>query len=368
MSRTGCQMREDFKNNANYSDFFSTENLQIAKNLSGNGRENLDVLGQEMGVKVNRIGSKFTVNGPQESAVKALNLLKSLAGTARSNTVLTPDMIREMLAKQANQNTAKADAAEEAAPNPYGDEFAVQTPNLLITPRNDRQVEHMRNFRDYMISFATGSAGTGKTYLSIALAVAAFKRDEFKQILISRPAVDAGEKLGYLPGGAKEKVDPYMRPIYDALHEMLGKEETKRLIKAEKIEIAPIAYMRGRNIKDTIMVIDEAQNMTVEQTHMVMTRLDKGSKLVLTGAENQIDLDKSIVSGLVKVMKLLSTPFGKAAAPDIATMRYLPEDVVRLPVVKQVEDLFAQELDDEAPASEPQAQAQPHKPNGPLCC
>lgn len=354
-------MREDFANKAVYNDFFAAEDPQVAKSLSGaGGRSNLDMLAQALDVKVNRAGKKFTVSGLQENAIKALNVLKALAGHARGNAEITPDLIRETIAKQSNKNVAPVAAVVEGVePKVYGEEFAIQTPNILVTARNDRQIEHIKNFRANPISFATGSAGTGKTYLSIALAVSAFKAGEFEKILIARPAV-ATEQLGFLPGDAKQKVDPYMRPIYDALHEMLGEQGTKQLMKDGKIEIAPIAYMRGRNIKNTVMVIDEVQNTTVEQMKMILTRLDTGTKVVLTGAENQIDLDKAIVSGLVKVMELLSTEQGRAAAPSVAMMRYLTEDIVRLPVVKQIEDLFA--LDTGSPEAAPEPQAESASP------
>ena len=213
---------------------------------------------------------------------------------------------------------------------PYGKEVTVKTKRGLIKPRSPNQAQYIANIVRHDISFGIGPAGTGKTYLAVAAAVDALERQEIRRILLTRPAVEAGEKLGFLPGDLSQKVDPYLRPLYDALFEMLGFERVEKLMERNVIEVAPLAYMRGRTLNDAFIILDEAQNTTTEQMKMFLTRIGFNSKAVVTGDITQVDLPRSTKSGLRHALEVLQGVDG------LSFNFFESKDVVRHPVVARI--------------------------------
>lgn len=217
-----------------------------------------------------------------------------------------------------------------------------------ITPRNPNQAKMVHSFAENDLTFALGPAGTGKTYIAIALAVAALKNRACKRIILSRPAVEAGEKLGFLPGDMKDKIDPYLRPLYDALEDMLPAVKLKELMESDTIQIAPLAFMRGRTLNDAVIILDEAQNTTKHQMKMFLTRLGMNAKMIVTGDVTQIDLPRSVQSGLLQALRVLRGVKG------IGMIEYAKKDIVRHPLVQRIVDAYEareKKVDDEFEAS-----------------
>ena len=210
-----------------------------------------------------------------------------------------------------------------------------------ISPRNANQARMVRSFDDNDLTFALGPAGTGKTYIAIALAVRALKNKEIRRLILSRPAVEAGEKLGFLPGDMKDKIDPYLQPLYDALEDMLPQLKLKEYMDAGTIQIAPLAFMRGRTLNDAVIILDEAQNTTTQQMKMFLTRLGMGSKMVVTGDVTQIDLPRSTRSGLLSALRILRNVKG------IGVIEYEKKDIVRHPLVQRIVDAYEKNKEDE---------------------
>ena len=219
-----------------------------------------------------------------------------------------------------------------------------------IAPRNANQAKMVRSFGENDLTFALGPAGTGKTYIAIALAVAALKNKACKRIILSRPAVEAGEKLGFLPGDMKDKIDPYLRPLYDALEDMLPQVKLKEYMESDTIQIAPLAFMRGRTLNDAVIILDEAQNTTIPQMKMFLTRLGVNSKMIVTGDATQIDLPRAVRSGLLHALGLLRR------VPGIGVIEYVKKDIVRHPLVQRIVDAYeAEPHDPEAPEGDADA-------------
>ncbi|MDE6218551.1 MAG: PhoH family protein [Muribaculaceae bacterium] len=218
-----------------------------------------------------------------------------------------------------------------------------------ISPRNANQARMVRSFRRNDLTFALGPAGTGKTYIAIALAVAALKAHECKRIILSRPAVEAGEKLGFLPGDMKDKIDPYLRPLYDALEDMLPQVKLKEYMESDTIQIAPLAFMRGRTLNDAIIILDEAQNTTRHQMKMFLTRMGVNAKMIVTGDATQIDLPRSVSSGLLQALHILKGVKG------IGVIEYEKKDIVRHPLVQRIVDAYEHaKEEDEATTTTPE--------------
>ncbi|WP_016606632.1 PhoH family protein, partial [Yersinia pestis] len=217
----------------------------------------------------------------------------------------------------------------ESVPD-YGKAVNIQTKRGMVKPRTPNQAQYVANILDHDITFGIGPAGTGKTYLAVAAAVDALERQNVRRILLTRPAVEAGEKLGFLPGDLSQKVDPYLRPLYDALFEMLGFERVEKLIERNVIEVAPLAYMRGRTLNDAFIILDESQNTTIEQMKMFLTRIGFNSKAVITGDVTQIDLPRHQKSGLRHAIEVLSD------VEELSFNFFHSEDVVRHPVVARI--------------------------------
>ncbi|MDX1252141.1 MAG: PhoH family protein [Gammaproteobacteria bacterium] len=297
------------------------DNQRLA-NLCGQFDEHLRQIERRLGVEINNRGNQFRVIGDAVPVRTAEELLKSLyAETAQD--ALTPSRVHLFLQESAMDDLA---AAPELAP----EEVKIRIPRGAIKGRGFNQQRYLHNIVSHDINFGIGPAGTGKTYLAVACAVAALEQDRVRRLLLTRPAVEAGERLGFLPGDLSQKIDPYLRPLYDALYEMLGFERVAKLIERNVIEIAPLAYMRGRTLNESFIILDEAQNTTVEQMKMFLTRIGFGSVAVITGDVTQIDLPRPRQSGLRHVIDVLRDVQG------ISFTFFQTKDVVRHPLVQRI--------------------------------
>jgi len=296
------------------------DNLRLA-NLCGQFNEHLHLVEERLGVEVNNRGNSFTVLG-DAAPVRAAEqvLLKLYEHTAQGE--LKAERVHLLL-----QETQLSDDADNEQ-NSFDD--SITTRHGIIKGRGGNQRKYLHNILTHDINFGVGPAGTGKTYLAVACAVEALEKQTVQRIVLVRPAVEAGERLGFLPGDLAQKVDPYLRPLYDALYEMLGFERVDKLIERNVIEVAPLAYMRGRTLNDSYVILDEAQNTTVEQMKMFLTRIGFGSTAVVTGDVTQVDLPKNIRSGLRHVIDVLKGEKG------ISFTFFQAKDVVRHPLVQKV--------------------------------
>ncbi|MBV7469659.1 MULTISPECIES: PhoH family protein [Aeromonas] len=305
------------------------DNLRLAS-LCGPFDDNLKQLERRLGIEISYRDNHFQVLGKQAQIDAAAVILKHLyveTQPLRGGKVndITPEMVHLTV-----QESRVLEQDDEAPSQPYGKEVTVKTKRGLIKPRSPNQAQYIANIVRHDISFGIGPAGTGKTYLAVAAAVDALERQEIRRILLTRPAVEAGEKLGFLPGDLSQKVDPYLRPLYDALFEMLGFERVEKLMERNIIEVAPLAYMRGRTLNDAFIILDEAQNTTTEQMKMFLTRIGFNSKAVVTGDITQVDLPRSTKSGLRHALEVLQGVDG------LSFNFFESKDVVRHPVVARI--------------------------------
>jgi phosphate starvation-inducible PhoH-like protein len=315
------------------------DNTRLA-HLCGPLDENLRQISAALDVTIFRRGEKFIVSGT--NAARAVELLERFYAVA--NKVVPIEEVQLALVEQRAGLKPSIPLAPAAEPDPgHAEEGAAEaelTSPMLKTRRSDlrgrtpHQIQYLRAVLEHDISFGIGPAGTGKTYLAVACAVDALERDAVKRIVLTRPAVEAGERLGFLPGDLTQKVDPYLRPLYDALYDLLGFDRTQKLFEKQVIEIAPLAYMRGRTLNHAFVILDEAQNTTVEQMKMFLTRIGFGSKAVVTGDITQVDLHKTMRSGLVDAMHVLKDVRG------IAFTQFSSADVVRHPLVARIVDAY----------------------------
>lgn len=294
-------------------------------NLCGQFDEHLRLLEQRLDVEIRNRGNQFELIGDSEATHSAELLLRRLYRETKASE-LSPDMVHLFL----------QESAVEALNDPANNEVAVtlRTRKGMIRPRGLNQQRYVKEILGNDINFGIGPAGTGKTYLAVACAVDALEREQVRRILLVRPAVEAGEKLGFLPGDLAQKIDPYLRPLYDALYEMLGFEHVAKLIERQVIEIAPLAYMRGRTLNNSFIILDESQNTTTEQMKMFLTRIGFGSTAVITGDITQVDLPKGTRSGLAHVMDVLKD------VPGISFTHFKPKDVVRHPLVQRIVEAY----------------------------
>jgi phosphate starvation-inducible PhoH-like protein len=310
------------------------DNSRLA-HLCGPLDENLRQIAAALDVTIFRRGEKFIVSG--SNADQAVAILERFYAVA--NKIVPLEEVQLALVEQRASLSAPAVAAEEAPPPTVLPEIDIATP-ILKTRKHDlrgrtpHQIAYLRAILEHDIAFGVGPAGTGKTYLAVACAVDALERDAVKRIVLTRPAVEAGERLGFLPGDMASKVDPYLRPLYDALYDLLGFDRTQKMFEKQVIEIAPLAYMRGRTLNHAFVILDEAQNTTVEQMKMFLTRIGFGSKAVVTGDVTQVDLHKTQKSGLVDAIHVLKEVRG------IAFTQFSSADVVRHPLVGRIVDAY----------------------------
>ncbi len=302
------------------------DNARLA-NLCGQFDEHLRQLEQRLGVEINNRGNQFRVIGTPAMAQATERVLKQLyAATAK-----------ERISREAvHMSLSQSALVEPREPAAEGDEPTLDTKQGRIRGRGANQRHYLKNILSHDLNFGIGPAGTGKTYLAVASAVAALNRDEVRRLVLVRPAVEAGERLGFLPGDLTQKVDPYLRPIYDALYEMLGFERVTRLMERSVIEVAPLAFMRGRTLNEAFIILDEAQNTSIEQMKMFLTRIGFGSRTVVTGDITQVDLPRSQRSGLRDAVELLRD------MPGVSFTFFTAADVVRHPLVQRIVTAYEQ--------------------------
>lgn len=308
--------------------FLEPADNQRLISLCGPFDDNIKQLERRLAIEINRRDNRFKLSGKALNIQAASKILRQLyVETAQVRGVI-PDIDPEQIHLAISESRV-LEQANDSVPN-YGKAVNIKTKRGVIKPRTPNQAQYIANILDHDITFGIGPAGTGKTYLAVAAAVDALERQEIRRILLTRPAVEAGEKLGFLPGDLSQKVDPYLRPLYDALFEMLGFEKVEKLIERNVIEVAPLAYMRGRTLNDAFIILDESQNTTLEQMKMFLTRIGFNSKAVITGDITQVDLPRGNKSGLRHAIEVLSD------VDDLSFNFFHSEDVVRHPVVAKV--------------------------------
>jgi phosphate starvation-inducible PhoH-like protein len=310
--------------------------IERLANLCGQFDEHLKQIESRLQVDIFCRGNLFTVQGESRQARATSRLLKQLYKLSDTE-LLTPKIVNLHL-----QDSGIAEISDEEEALPHADEVTIITKRGAIRGRGPNQKCYLHNINKYAVNFGVGPAGTGKTYLAVASAVAALQSDQVQRIVLVRPAVEAGERLGFLPGDLAQKIDPYLRPLYDALYEMLGFDHVTRLIDRNVIEVAPLAFMRGRTLNDSFIILDEAQNTTTEQMKMFLTRTGFGSTAVITGDVTQIDLPKTQLSGLKHAVKILQDVEG------ISFSFFSAQDVVRHPMVQRIVQAYDRAGSDES--------------------
>ena len=312
------------------------ERQDLARMVFGHRDEHLRLLESELTVDIHARGTRLTLSGDPDDVKVARRALEDLYGIAQAGRpVFGPDVRRVVEALRANADASLRPALTDRILTHEG---------RTISPKTIAQKQYVDRIRSHDIVFGLGPAGTGKTYLAVALAVDALNRRQVRRVILTRPAVEAGEKLGFLPGDMAEKVSPYLRPLYDAMHEMMDAERIAQFTERGVIEIAPLAFMRGRTLNDAFVILDEAQNTTRAQMKMFLTRLGVGSKAVITGDLSQVDLDRRTPSGLDQATRIL------AGVDGIAINRFSELDVVRHPLVRRI--IAAYDADDVSEAGE----------------
>ena len=322
--------------------------------LIGPVDQNLKHLERRLGVHIRTRGNEFQISGPQGRVQAAEALLHQLYRETADRESIEPDFVHLFL-QEAGLDALMAEQDKPQGPTVVMDvdvqkvettgkgekgaaqnvdQLVIRTPKKSIKPRGGNQLKYCNAVRRHDINFGIGPAGTGKTYLAVALAVEALESQQVSRILLVRPAVEAGEKLGFLPGDLAQKIDPYLRPLYDALYEMLGVERVNKYIERNVIEVAPLAYMRGRTLNNAFIILDESQNTTVAQMKMFLTRIGFGSTAVVTGDITQIDLPRGENSGLIHVRDVLRNIEG------IKFTQFVSKDVVRHPLVQKIVDAY----------------------------
>lgn len=316
-----------------FEQLINVDRMEHAVSLFGSFDENIRQIEQEFRVKVLSRGSDLKISGEADDVQKAVRAVNGLLMLINKGEALSEQNVRYVL-------SLVNEGAEDKLSGLVGDCICMTAKGKPVKPKTLGQKKYVEAIRENTITLGAGPAGTGKTYLAVAMAVTAFRAKEVNRIILTRPAVEAGEKLGFLPGDLQQKVDPYLRPLYDALFDMLGAEAFQRYQERGSIEVAPLAYMRGRTLDDSFIILDEAQNTTKEQMKMFLTRLGFNSKMVVTGDITQIDLPDGKKSGLLQAMKILKD------IPDISICRFTEKDVVRHKLVQDI--IKAYEKNEEA--------------------
>ena len=292
-------------------------------NLFGTYDENINMIQRQYDVVVLSRGTDIKISGSDENVTKASQAIEAIMKISKTGERVTGQTIRYVA-------SMVSDGAAEQVNELIGDGVCVTATGKIVRPRTVGQKKYVDGIKNNTIVMGIGPAGTGKTYLAVAMAAKAFKAHEVNKIILTRPAVEAGEKLGFLPGDLQDKVDPYLRPLYDALFEMFGADNFSKYMEKGIIEVAPLAYMRGRTLEGSFIILDEAQNTTSEQIKMFLTRLGNDSKMVITGDVTQIDLPDSKSSGLIEAMKVLRN------VDDIYIHKFNEKDVVRHKLVQDI--------------------------------
>lgn len=300
--------------------------------LCGELDTHINQLESRLDVQINRRGGEFYIAGANAQAVR--NVIKKLYNDTQNDHLLTPDHVHLTIQEALMESDIQTHIVKNDVSQAVAQANIIKTKKCTVKPRGDRQSSYVMQVRQNDINFGIGPAGTGKTYLAVACAVESFLNDEIERILLVRPAVEAGEKLGFLPGDLSQKVDPYLRPLYDALYEMLGFETVGKLIERSVIEVAPLAYMRGRTLNNAFVILDESQNTTREQMKMFLTRIGFGSTAVITGDPSQVDLPRGQASGLKHAMEVLDNVDG------ISFTYFTSKDVVRHPIVQRIVEAY----------------------------
>lgn len=301
----------------------NVERSELISNLFGSYDENVRIIEKQYDVSIVVRDGDIKVTGNEEGVFNAAQAIESLMFIASKGEQITEQNVRYVI-------SMVADGTQDEVKKLSDDGICVTMNGKIIKPKTVGQKQYIQAIKDNTIVIGVGPAGTGKTYLAVAMAVKAFRAHEITKIILTRPAVEAGEKLGFLPGDLQDKVDPYLRPLYDALFDMLGPEAFARQQERGAIEVAPLAYMRGRTLDDAFIILDEAQNTTPEQMKMFLTRLGFNSKIVITGDITQIDLPEKRKSGLIEAVRVLKN------VDDIAIKRFSDKDVVRHKLVQDI--------------------------------
>lgn len=291
--------------------------------LCGKLNEHLKLIEERLGVLIRQRGHTFSVSGERNAVIKACDTINDLYSETENVSLLEPKEVHLRL----QTNNVSNDT-------PPKNSFEIKIRKGNVVARGANQVDYIKNIQKHDVNFGIGPAGTGKTYLAVACAVQALETERVNRIILVRPIVEAGENLGFLPGDIAQKVDPYLRPLYDALYEMMGAEKVTQLIEKNIIELLPLAYMRGRSLNDAFIILDESQNTTAEQMKMFLTRIGFGSKAVITGDASQIDLKNRRDSGLVHAQRILDN------IPGIGFSRFESGDIVRHPLVQAIVEAY----------------------------
>lgn len=299
------------------------DRMEHALALFGSFDENVRLIEQQYNVTVTCRGTEIKVFGDEEGVSFAVRAITGLLSLINKGEAITDQNVRYVM-------TMVEEGAEDKVASLSDDVICITTTGKPVKAKTLGQKKYIQAIRDSTISIGVGPAGTGKTYLAVAMAVRAFRAHEVNRIILTRPAVEAGEKLGFLPGDLQNKVDPYLRPLYDALFDMLGSENFAKYVERQNIEVAPLAYMRGRTLDDSFIILDEAQNTTHEQMKMFLTRLGFNSKAIITGDVTQIDLPDPKRSGLLEAVKVLKN------VDDISIIHFTEKDVVRHRLVQEI--------------------------------
>ena len=291
--------------------------------LCGEFNKNLKQIEKALKIKILQNGTEFDLSGKEDDVQIGVSALFDLKQKLDSNAVITPDLVHLSL------HSAKFNGEEVSSKKPHRSRH-----HVWLFREGKKQNDYLSNIKNSDLTFGIGPSGTGKTFLAVACAVDDLMQEKIRKIVLVRPAVEAGEKLGFLPGDLSSKIDPYLRPLYDALHDMLGAERVNRLVERDIIEIAPLAYMRGRTLREAFIIMDEGQNTTIEQMKMFLTRLGFGSKAVVNGDLSQIDLPKSTTSGLKHAIEVLKD------VDSIKFTKFSARDVVRHSLVQEIVEAY----------------------------
>ena len=314
MAKVACAFKREY---------CAFDDIDVVRQLAGERNSHLKIIEKQTGVKVHLRGNEFMVEGDPPQVEVSLRLFQELAELIKGGYPLyASDVVYASRILSENINARLKDI--------FCDRVFVTSRKKIVTPKSEKQKEYIDAIRQYDVVFGIGPAGTGKTYLAMAMAVSCFLEQKVRRIILVRPAVEAGEKLGFLPGDLAEKVNPYLRPLYDALHDMMDFDRAAKLIQKGVIEVAPLAFMRGRTLNDAFVILDEAQNTTRDQMKMFLTRLGIGAKAVVTGDITQIDLPEDKPSGLLEAMDILQGIEG------ICFVYFSRKDVVRHRLVQDI--------------------------------